>query len=169
MAIILIGYMGSGKSTVAKQLAQKLKQPSLDLDQIFTEKLNQSIEEVFATKGEAFFRQIESELLAEFSPKNGVLATGGGVILKAENRQLLSSQPNVVFLACDETELIHRLTNDSKTIRPIIQHKTPDEILQIYHERYPFYQQCATMQIDTTNKSVEQIVEEIIQKMEKNA
>lgn len=169
MAIILIGYMGSGKSTVAKQLAQKLNLAVIDLDQIFTQRVNQSIEEIFATKGEAFFRQVESELLAEFSPKNGVLATGGGVILKAENRQLLSSQPNVVFLTCDETELIHRLTNDTKNIRPIIQQKTPDEILQIYHDRYPFYQQCATIQIDTTNQSVEQIVEEIIQKMEKNA
>lgn len=168
MAIILIGYMGSGKSSVGKQLAQSLNLAYVDLDLMISQKAGKTIQEIFAQDGEDYFRKIESECLADVCEQNSVVATGGGIILKAENRQLLSKQKFVIFLTCEDNELIHRLKADQKNIRPIIQDKTSTEILAIYQQRLPFYQVSATMPIDTTNKSIATIVDEIKEKMEKD-
>lgn len=93
-----------------------------------------------------------------------VISTGGGIILKEENRQLLQQFPKVVYLKTEPEELLDRLKKDTVNIRPLVVSKSPAEIIDIYRPRMPLYEESATVVIDTTRKSPAEIVTEIIQK-----
>ncbi|SJZ69377.1 shikimate kinase [Pilibacter termitis] len=160
--MILIGFMGSGKTTVGRILAEKLAIPQFDLDEKLVENLEMSISEYFALHGENAFRQKESELLAKYSHAQAVISTGGGIVLREENRKLLKNRKDVIFLSTDTNELISRLQNDKKNIRPLAQDKTPEEIQALLEGRLPFYEESASVIIETKNKTPEEIAEEIL-------
>lgn len=166
-SIILIGFMAAGKSTVGKRLAQKLNLPFVDLDDLIVEELGETIASYFSTHGEAAFREVESQILAENMQKNQVIATGGGVVTSARNRRLLQNAPHVFYLTGTPEELLKRLKNDQKNVRPLALKNNSEEMRQLHAARHPWYIAASNFQIDTTNKSVDSIVEEIYEKVGK--
>lgn len=163
--IVLIGFMGAGKTTVGKLLAEETGLPQIDFDDLITEEIGMSIQDYFSIHGEPAFREIETRILAETLTKSAIISTGGGIVLKEENRGLLKEMPRVVYLKTDPAELITRLQGDAENIRPLVLSKTPAEILAVYQPRIPFYEESATLVVETTNKAPQEIVAEIITKV----
>ncbi len=160
--IVLVGYMGAGKSTVAKLLAEKLAMPIVDLDKKIEESAQLSIPTIFAKQGEAAFRKLESRVLQESLQQTGIIATGGGVVLSKTNRDLLKDAW-VVFLDCQDDVLVKRIFGDKQNIRPVVQNKTAEQIKEIYQVRKPFYDEVASLTIDTSRLTVDEVVQQIIQ------
>ena len=166
MKIVLLGYMGSGKSTVGKQLAAHLGLRFIDLDSYIEEKLNTTIPELFRTKGEIFFRLKEHKLLKEVleDQEDIVISLGGGTPCYSNNMDLvLENTPNVFYLKLSIPALAARL-QDEKLQRPLISH-LPDEELPEFigkhlFERNPFYNQ-ATHIIAADKLSVEELTQKI--------
>lgn len=164
--IILLGYMGCGKSTVAKILAQKLQIPHFDLDEMIETKAGLSVKQLFDQKGEIHFRKLEHELFYEIvnSPKEFVLSLGGGAPCYANNHLLLQEK-NVdsVYLKASIEELYGRLVNE-KHQRPLIAEKPAEEMKEFMakhlFERSYFYNQAKNV-ITVDGKSAEAVVEEI--------
>jgi shikimate kinase len=157
--IVLIGFMGSGKSTVGKVLAPRLSKKFVDLDHMIVERAGRSIPEIFATDGEAAFRQLESQVLADvLTNSNQVISTGGGAVLAEANRQLMRENGLVVWLRTDVDVLIQRMQYD--TTRPLLQGDAKANITRILEERREAYN-FATLEIDTGRLSVEEAVQAI--------
>ncbi|WP_291292874.1 shikimate kinase [Enterococcus sp.] len=161
---VLIGFMGAGKTTIGRLLAEQLELAHIDFDDLIVEEIGMTIQEYFDRYGEAAFREKETEILANSLMLDRVISTGGGIVLKEENRQLLKTMPQVVYLKTETDELVKRLKNDTKTVRPLVVSKSPDEIIDVYRPRIPLYEESATLVIDTTHKSPTAIVTEILQK-----
>lgn len=160
--VILIGFMGSGKSTIGRILAQKLKYKWVDMDVEIEKGENKTISKIFEEKGETYFRDLETEYLKRLTKQtNNVISTGGGIVLKEENRDLLKEIGTVVFLHADSAQIIENLKDDSK--RPLLKGDNPEEkIIQLLDERESTYLNSANIIIQTTGKSIEHVVEEII-------
>jgi shikimate kinase len=157
--IVLIGFMGSGKSTVGKVLAPRLSKKFVDLDHMIVERAGRSIPEIFATDGEAAFRQLESQVLADvLANANQVISTGGGAVLAEANRQLMRENGLVVWLRTDVDVLIQRMQYD--TTRPLLQGDAKANITRILEERRDAYN-FATLEIDTGRLTVEEAVQAI--------
>lgn len=163
-SIVLVGFMGSGKTTIGTLLAEKLSVSLVDLDELFEQKYATTIAKYFEKYGEAYFRQAETQLLQEqlTDPKAQVISTGGGIILNHENRTLLKDGRTVIFLDASVTELYQRVIHDQGNVRPLAQKKTINEFSELYQSRKSLYQEVATLQIETTKKSPQQIVTEIL-------
>ncbi|MBQ4645747.1 MAG: shikimate kinase [Candidatus Gastranaerophilales bacterium] len=159
--IILIGMMGSGKSTISKALAQKNNLELIELDEIFEKQENISIKDFFKEFKEEKFRQIETEILKKALEKqNSIISTGGGIVLKKENRDLLENYFTIYLKASPET-LFERLKNDNS--RPLLQTQNPKkEIEKILSTREQYYSK-AKQTIETDNKTKEEIIKEIEQ------
>jgi len=145
MSPILVGLMGSGKSSIGRRLAKALEMPLIDLDKYIVEKAGQSIPDIFAEQGEEAFRDLESQVLREalLGPP-AVIATGGGIVLREENRALLKSHPPVIWLKTSLEFLAGRIDGDSN--RPMIAGGDTLKTLQQMAEfRYPLYEQCADL------------------------
>ena len=139
---ILIGLMGSGKSSIGRRLAKRLEMPLIDLDDYLVAEQGRSIPEIFAQDGEAAFRQMETAALRSVINQRAVLATGGGAILSAENRALMRAHPPVIWLKAAPEFLARRIDGDSN--RPLIAAGDTLQRLQaLAAERYPLYEQCA--------------------------
>ncbi len=173
MRIVLLGYMGSGKTTVGKRLAAELKTPFLDLDDCIETGEKRSISEIFGERGELYFRKKEHFYLQEILSKETdfVLSTGGGTPCYANNmKALLDSTATVVYLKVPIMQLANRLSKQ-KAQRPLIRH-IPDEGLPEFigkhlFERSGFYNQ-AEVTIDCGNKGPEVITAEIIKAISEN-
>jgi shikimate kinase len=162
--IFLIGYRGSGKTTVAKLLSERLAWSWCDADAVLEERFGRSIRQIFADEGEESFRDKETEVLKDLChSKNVVVATGGGVILRPENRELLRIGL-VVWLTADAETLHHRIQADATTQerRPNLAHGGLEEVKSIWAKREPIYSACADLKADTTRLTPEAIVSEII-------
>ena len=164
--IILSGYMGSGKSTIASLLHERLRWPLLDLDAIIESRTGQSITEIFTQKGEIFFRKLEHETLKELLSQNEsfILSLGGGTPCYANNHELLKSEENDwIYLKASPETLLKRLLNDRGN-RPLLNEKNPEElqsfIAQHLFERSFFYNQ-ARHKITTDDKSPKAVAFEI--------
>jgi len=139
---ILIGLMGSGKSSIGRRLAQHLGTRLIDLDDYIVKRVGRTVPDIFAEKGEEGFRDIESDALREVLSQHAVIATGGGVILREENRLLLKRHPPVIWLKASPEFLAKRIDGDSN--RPLIAAgETLQKIRQLAETRYPLYEQCA--------------------------
>jgi shikimate kinase len=157
--VIFVGFMGTGKTTVGSALAKDLGIPHRDLDEAIAEREGCSIPELFATKGEQYFRDAESAMLRELlQEKPQVLTTGGGAVLRPENVRLMLSEGTVIALSAAEEELIRRLAGD--TGRPLIAGDVAQRVRRLLDERKGAYD-FAPIQIDTTGKDVSDIVGEI--------
>lgn len=158
--------MGSGKSTVGKVLAKKLSRPLIDTDKVIEQKLGTTIAEIFAEKGEAFFRDFEKLTIAEAAKhQNAVIATGGGAVLSEENMLALKSGGKVFYLAACPWTLANRLAGDKK--RPLLNgtqtvDEATDKLRGCLGSRQPLYEKYADAVIETKNKSIDQVAEEIV-------
>lgn len=143
---ILVGLMGSGKSSIGRRLAKKLNVELIDLDDYIVEKAGRTIPEIFAEQGEEAFRDMESEALreviGEVLDRPAVIATGGGAILREENRKLLKDHPPVIWLKASPKFLAGRIDGDSN--RPLIaEGETRKKLKALAEVRYPLYKDCA--------------------------
>lgn len=144
--IILIGYMGSGKSTLGRKIARKLNYEFLDTDSAIEEKEGMTISEIFTQKGEACFRDLEHQLLVSLKDREKlIIATGGGMPCFKGNMNLLNELGSTFYLKRSVNELVHRLVN-AKRVRPLIAGKSPAELAafieQNLEKRNPFYEQA---------------------------
>lgn len=161
--IILIGYMGSGKSTAAKELHIKTGMDAVDTDALLVKEQGRSINEIFQTDGESVFRNLETELLRRLSEKSPafILSTGGGMPLREENRKLLKQIGTVFFLKADADTILDRVREDTQ--RPLLQAADRRErIAGMLKERTPIYELAADYIIETDGKTPEEVAGEIV-------
>ena len=163
MNIILIGFMGSGKTAVGKELAAKLGMDFLDTDELIEKTEKRSITSIFQEYGEPYFRKLETETLKTLQDyDNYVLSTGGGIVLKEENAARLKELGKVIWLWA-EPEVIHERIKH-ETHRPLLKVADPKaEIKNILLVRLPFYKSAADHRIDTTERPPHQVAMEIIE------
>ena len=164
--ISLIGLPGSGKSTVGRQLARRLQLPFVDSDQAIEARLGCPIREFFEREGEARFREIEAEVIDALTQQGaGVLSTGGGAVLRPENRQHLRARGRVIYLKSHPEELIRRLRHD--TNRPLLQVADPmAKLRELFATRDPLYRQTAHFVVETGRPSVATLVNMIVMQLE---
>lgn len=163
--IILIGFMGAGKTTVGKKLARRLNADFVDTDDMVEEQTGQKISDIFAQKGEPYFRQLETEMLRQLSQRQDrcVIAVGGGLPMQERNRPLLKELGTVVFLTADIETLAFRLRNDTK--RPKLQGGSLRErIKTLMSQREAVYLEVADVQVSTDSQGYGGILNEIIEK-----
>jgi shikimate kinase len=163
--LFLIGPRGSGKSTVARLLAHELGWNWLDADEVLEKRCSQSIRSLFATEGEAGFREHEAAVLAELCRLGRhVIATGGGVVLRESNRELLRASGRVVWLTADVETLWQRTQGDNSTMerRPDLLGGGREEIAKIMRIREPLYRQCADFIVETAGRSPAEIATEVL-------
>jgi len=160
---VLVGLMGSGKSVLGKLLASRLSLSLIDLDAYIVQQAGESIPEIFATKGEQYFRQLEGEYLAEVlaTDDDVVVATGGGAVLAAENRALMQEKGKVIWLDASPEILAKRIAGDSN--RPLLDGVDVLEKMQgLAVKRNPLYAQVADLCVNTETSSDEEAVAKII-------
>jgi shikimate kinase len=166
--LFLIGSRGSGKSTVARLLAHELGWTWLDADEELEKRFGQSIRAIFAAEGEMGFRDKESILLAQLCrlPRH-VIATGGGVVLREQNRDLLRASGRIVWLTADVETLWQRVQADGTTAerRPTLTIGGRAEMEEILHLREPLYRQCANYVVDTAGRQPNEIASKILRWM----
>jgi len=163
---VLIGLMGSGKSSVGRRLSEKLNMPLIDLDDYIVEQAGMSIPEIFERLGEEAFRDMESKALAETIEKRAILASGGGIVLRKANQRLLKSHPPVIWLKAAPEYLAKRIAGD--TNRPLIANQdTLKKLSSLAAERYPLYEKCADLIIDRDQIKKKDVVAQIIDYLNK--
>jgi shikimate kinase len=162
MNIILIGFMGSGKSTVGRLLAKELKMNFLDTDALIEKTEGRKIAQIFKKEGENYFRNLETEVLKTLGDyENFVLATGGGMVLREENVALLKSLGPRILLWAQPRVIYERIKME--THRPLLQVKNPvAQIQKILNYRRPFYERVADFSIDGSRLNADQVTGEII-------
>lgn len=157
MVITLIGYRASGKSSLAPMVAKKLGWSWIDSDRKIERVAGRSIPEIFAADGEAGFRELESQVLADLLQQPQlVIASGGGSVLSADNRQLMKAAGPVVWLHVSAGILINRLNRDRKTgsVRPSLTGRPIDEeVGEVLRQREPLYRDAASLIIHTDGES----------------
>ncbi len=162
--VFLIGYRGVGKTTVARLLAERLGWEWCDADEVLERAYGKTIRSIFETEGEPSFRDKESATLSELSLRQRcVIATGGGVILRPENRELLK-RGAVVWLAAEPETAWQRMQTDSTTgeRRPNLAQGGLAEVAELIARREPLYRECAGLTVDTTHVSPEAAAEVIL-------
>jgi len=166
MVITLIGYRGTGKSTLAAPLAQRLGLEWLDADVELERRAGRSIQQIFATHGEPEFRRLERELLSELLRRDRlVLAAGGGAIGNSATRADLKAAGPVIWLQASADTIEHRLATDPTTgqRRPnLTSSGGRSEIERLLALREPLYRECATITLDTDSASTEQLIDELL-------
>ncbi len=160
--IFLVGLPGSGKSTVGRQLGRRLRIPFIDSDQAIEMRLGCTIRAFFESEGEAAFRDIEAQVIESLTldgPR--ILATGGGAVLRPENRQCLRQRGYVVYLKSQPEELLRRVRHDAK--RPLLQVADPlQRLRELFAVRDPLYQEVAHCTVETGRPSVGNLVQTVM-------
>ena len=167
MKVFLVGPMGTGKSTTGRNLSEKLDFDFYDTDKLIEKAEGRKIKDIFEQDGEDYFRQKESEALSETKIlRNVVIATGGGIVEKEENRLLLKNEDKVIFL--DSTpERQYERTKDSKK-RPLLNDGDSLEILKkLYEKRFNLYETVSKIKISMDNLNTEEILKKIIKFLDK--
>jgi shikimate kinase len=158
--LILVGFMGAGKSSVGRILARRLDRCFVETDDMITAKEGASIPEIFATKGEGYFRSAEEEALALLALKSGdVIATGGGLPCRQGRPDTLRALGTVVWLSGDFDTLYRRALQAGE--RPMLAGRTREDVEALYRAREPFYRQ-ADLDIDTTAIGPDQVAASVL-------
>jgi shikimate kinase len=164
--IALIGYRGTGKTTIAQLVALRLGYDWVDADVEVESTVGMSIAEIFATSEEEKFRDVEEQVVAELCGRQRmVLALGGGAVLREESRRRLAKCGAVVWLKASAATIESRLADDPTTggRRPnLTNHGGRTEIEALLHEREPIYRSCATLEVDTEDRAPADIADEIV-------
>ncbi|EUJ51174.1 shikimate kinase [Paenilisteria rocourtiae] len=163
--IVLTGFMGAGKSTVGKILAQELVLPLIDIDTEIEVKHQTSITEIFANLGESVFRNIEHQMLVSALSRDAIISTGGGIILSKDNRIQLGTANFVVYLKTSPSTFLNRLKGD--TTRPLIQEKSKEEITALFESRTELYEEVADLILETDNLTPVEVAKIIKQDFQK--
>ena len=157
MAKVLLGFMGAGKSTIARNLAPDF----VDMDTLIEERLRMPIARFFAEKGEVAFRQIEEEVLADLLKTDQVISTGGGIVISPRNRALLKQNPDNIYLKADFETLYQRISADKDNQRPLFLNNSKEDLAAIFDERQAWYEKVANKIVDVSSLSPEEIIEEL--------
>ena len=164
--LVLIGYRGTGKTTVARALAARLGWTAIDADVELESRVGQTIRELFQSEGEPVFRDWESRVLVDLvGRERTVIAAGGGVVGRVENRRVLAEAGRVVWLRARVETILDRLATDPTTGQRRPQLTTQggaDEVRQLLIERTPLYQQAANITVETDDRPIDAIVAEIM-------
>ncbi len=161
--VVLVGPMGAGKSTIGRLLAASLHLPFLDTDRVIEDRTGADIPWIFDVEGEEGFRQRETAVLADMLADHvgQVLATGGGIVLKPENRALLQKGGVVFYLTASVSQLVERTCKDKK--RPLLQVDDPrQKIVDLIGQRDPLYREVADHVVNTDRRSPKAVVQEIV-------
>ncbi|MDF2543648.1 MAG: Shikimate kinase [Herbinix sp.] len=162
--IILIGFMGSGKTSVGQVLAHRLSYRFMDTDQVLEKQAGDTINHIFQVHGEEYFRDLETRLLQEYRQKlqNTILSTGGGLILREQNSILLKEIGYVVYLKASKETTLKRLKGDTK--RPLLAGEDLDKkVDRLLTARMPIYEKASQKIVITDNKAIDDIVYEIME------
>ena len=157
MAKVLLGFMGAGKSTIARGLDPDF----VDMDVMLEERLGMPIARFFAEKGEAAFRQIEEEVLADLLKTDQVISTGGGIVISPRNRDLLKENSDNIYLKADFETLYQRISADKDNQRPLFLNNSKEDLAAIFDERQAWYEEVANKIVDVSSLSPEEITEEL--------
>lgn len=151
MIVFLTGYMGSGKTSVGRELRRITGYPLIDMDEEIVRRAGMPVTELFATKGEDYFRALETEVLRDVARRDlAVISCGGGVSLREENRKIMKDAGHTVFLNVSPETVLKRLEND--TTRPLLHsHKDVSYIAEMMKDRLPHYRAAADMEIFSDN------------------
>jgi shikimate kinase len=162
MNIVLIGYRGAGKSTVAHLLAADLKMPEVCLDEEIVKRAGKRIPEIVADHGWEYFRDLESEVVEVYASRDGwVIDAGGGVILREKNVLSLRRNGILIWLTAPPSVLIERIREDTE--RPALKRGKTflEEVEEVLEERYPLYRSAAHFEIDVSERTPEQAASRI--------
>jgi shikimate kinase len=164
--VVLIGYRATGKTTLARLLAERLAWQWIDADVEIERRAGKTISRMFAEDGEPAFRDLEAEVIADLCRQERlVLAAGGGAPLREESRQAMRQCGRVVWLTASPETILRRMTGDATTAarRPSLTEKDPlEEILHLLARREPVYRESAHVIVDTEGKTPEQLAEEVL-------
>jgi len=168
-SIVLIGMMGAGKSSVGRALEWRTGLARLDTDEAVAKRFGISVAEIFEKHGEDTFRDAETEMLRNLTPdRPTIITTGGGIVLRPENVDLLRRLGTIVWLNGDEATLFERASR--RNTRPLLQNDDPRAIFsELFRKRAPIYKTAADFEIDTSNVTHDQVAETILTKMEELA
>lgn len=160
--IVLVGFMGTGKSTVGKLLADRLQRTFYDMDDVIVEKEGMSIEKIFSTKGEAYFREKERTWTLDYCSRkeNAVIALGGGAFVQAPIRKACLEKTNVILLSLSWDAWLERM-EELKEGRPLLQEKNVKEIRNLFEERATMYEEAPYV-VKTDGLTPEEVTEQII-------
>ncbi len=162
--IFLIGFMGTGKTTVLKELEELLGQTGIDSDWAIEKETGRKISDIFQKEGETYFRDLETEFLRKLEEEEvGIISCGGGMALRKDNVKLMKNQGLVVWLTADATTILERVRKDES--RPLLQgKKTVEDIQLLMDVRREYYEFACDLEIKTDGKSGREIAEEIIKR-----
>lgn len=161
--VVLVGMMGAGKTTVGRSVASRLGVDFVDTDDLVEARAGKSVRDIFATDGEAAFRTLESQVLAESlkSPVDVVVAAAGGTVLSESNRAALREHADVVvWLDADVSALGERASRGAH--RPLLDGDVEDRLMALDGERRVLYQSVADVRLDTTGKGIDEVVQEVV-------
>jgi len=164
MNIYFVGYRGTGKSTLGKEVAKALEKEFVDLDNEIVKLAGKTIPQIFSEEGEEKFREYETKALEQFNGKDYVIACGGGIIVKDRNIPILKSNGMVCLLKLSPQEIHKRINGD--TNRPSLTGKDPfEEIKFLLDKRREGYEKAKDFEIDCNNKGIRKCTEEILTKL----
>jgi len=160
--IFLIGFMGSGKSTIARMLAKESKKELIEMDEAIETEEGCSINQIFETHGEGYFRDLESQLVIRIADKGGmVVSCGGGVVLREENIINMRKNGKIIYLSATPETIYKRVCHS--TNRPLLNgNMNVEYITELMEKRLPVYDKAADIVIDVNNKEKKEIVAEIL-------
>lgn len=163
--LFLIGFMGAGKSSVAAALAQALGWEAIEMDQCIAAQEGMAIPEIFAQKGEPYFRTCETRLLESFSQGDSrIVSCGGGVPMREENVAAMRRCGRIVLLTARPEVILDRVKDSNQ--RPLLEgHKDVPYISQLMERRRPKYEAAADIRVDTSNLTIEEVCQEILRQI----
>ncbi|KRM06510.1 MAG: shikimate kinase [Liquorilactobacillus ghanensis] len=164
MKAVLVGFMGSGKTTIGRLLAENLKTSHIDLDQVIVEHVGKSINDIFEEEGEQSFRQLEHRLLQQQLTQDGILSTGGGTPIMPANQYLLrQTNTPVILLEASAQTVVQRVLRDHS--RPLVNKLSITQLKGLKQKRDALYRECADLVIKTDQLTPQEIIARILPKI----